>query len=102
MARLLLEPYPLTRPTYKAGNHKEDRLALQKQDAEFDRLVRLSEEARKLDLLAGRLFGHPVADGTAWYLIVKAKPFTLQWIPYLDAWQAPAYVLRGLRAADIR
>lgn len=102
MARLLMKPYPLTRPTYEAGNHKEDRLALQKQDTEFDRLMRLNEEARKLGLIVGRMIGFPVADGSAWYLVVKAKPFTLQWVPYMDAWQAQAYSIRGLRVGDIR
>lgn len=47
------------------------------------------------------MFSTPVADGAAWYIVVKRKPLTLQHVDYSDAWHAPAALIRGLRLSDI-
>jgi len=43
----------------------------------------------------------PVADGQAYYMVVKEQPLTLAWIPYGDAWQLPDAHLRGLNHRDL-
>ena len=48
------------------------------------------------------IFEHPVADSSAYYEVVSLKPLTLRFIPYMDKWNAPDYVIRGLRAEDIQ
>lgn len=104
MARLLKTPYPLTQPMHvdtRKGNYEEYKLACRKQEAEFAKLFKASEKVIEKGALVGRLFGFPIADGSAWYIITKAKPLTLQWVPYMDAWQAPTYVIRGLRTEDL-
>jgi hypothetical protein len=104
MARLLKKPYSLTQPKHADatnGNYKRYELDMQKQGTEFQKLFKASEKAQERGELVGQLFGHPIADGCAWYLVVKAKPLTLQWVPYMDAWEAPAYVIRGLRTEDL-
>jgi hypothetical protein len=34
--------------------------------------------------------------------VVKANPFTLQHIPFMDGYQIPAAHMRGLRLADVQ
>ena len=43
----------------------------------------------------------PMADSYAFYEVVKVQPLQLRWIPYMDKWKAPEYVIRGLKAKDI-
>lgn len=43
----------------------------------------------------------PIADGQAYYMVVKEQPLTLAWIPYGDAWQLPEAHLRGLAYQDL-
>ena len=47
------------------------------------------------------MFSTGVADGYAWYIVVKRKPLTLQHVDYMDGWHAPAALIRGLRLSDI-
>jgi hypothetical protein len=63
--------------------------------------LRLEETALKLIEARTTVFRHHVADGYAHYEVVKMAPLTLRHIPYLDGWEAPAYVIRGLRKQDI-
>lgn len=63
--------------------------------------LRLEETALKLVEARTTVFRHHVADGYAHYEVVKMAPLTLRHIPYLDGWEAPAYVIRGLRKQDI-
>ena len=42
-----------------------------------------------------------VADSYAYYEVAKLKPLQLVWIPYMDKWEAPAYVIRGLSTEDV-
>jgi len=48
------------------------------------------------------IWKHQIADGHAMYEIVKMSPLTLRLIPYGDAYEAPNYVIRGLRAKDVK
>jgi len=63
--------------------------------------LRLEETAMKLIEARTTVFKHQIADGYAYYEVVKMSPLTLRHIPYLDGWEAPAYVIRGLRKQDI-
>ena len=40
------------------------------------------------------------ADDGAYYIITRAEPLTVAWIPYCDAYRAPAPWIRGLRKED--
>jgi hypothetical protein len=51
--------------------------------------------------IVGGLVKWQVADGYAYYLVTKASPLTLQWVPFCDDYQVPAALIRGLRKADI-
>lgn len=42
-----------------------------------------------------------VADGGAYYLVVKEKPLTLQHIDFLDGYRAHPALIRGLTRDDI-
>jgi len=58
--------------------------------------VALKALAKRTDI-----WKHPIADGQAMYEIVKMRPLTLRLIPYGDAYEAPDYVIRGLRTKDV-
>tara|TARA_Y100000310_G_scaffold70576_1_gene66268 strand:+ start:1936 stop:2298 length:363 start_codon:yes stop_codon:yes gene_type:complete len=63
---------------------------------------RLEEEAFKA--LAKRalfIWQFEMADSGAYYEVVQLKPLQLRWIPYMDQWEAPAYVIRGIQTKDI-
>jgi len=62
---------------------------------------RMEETALKLVEARTTVFRHQVADGYAYYEVVKMAPLILRHIPYLDGYEAPAYVVRGLRKQDI-
>ena len=64
--------------------------------------LRLEETALKLIEARTHVFKHQIADGYAYYEVVHISPLTLRHIPYLDGWEAPDYVIRGLRAQDIK
>jgi hypothetical protein len=61
------------------------------------------EESRALKEMwdAGQLVACAVADGAAYYVVVKRRPLTLRWLPFGDAWCAPVAWLRGLRTEDL-
>jgi len=73
----------------------------EKNQAVFDKLCEKAAEAARQGKVIGRIVSFPVADGAAYYLVKKEKPFTLQWINVGDCWQVHAYTIRGLRVADI-
>jgi hypothetical protein len=73
-----------------------------------------AEDSKKLDAMyaesrkvfhaggvVGLMFHFPVADGRAIYRVVSEKPFTVEHIPFSDAWNANPILLRGLRKADV-
>lgn len=103
MAKLLKTPYPLVLPKFEYyPNLVAYRKAWQEHDNTFNELYDNSTKAEKNGELVGRLVGHPMGDGSAWYLVVKDKSLTLQWVPYSDCWTAPTAWVRGLRAGDIK
>lgn len=73
-------------------------------ETEAAELGRLMSESAKLPTgeIVGGVLALPYADGYAYYIVTKAKPLTLRWIPYCDAWQVPDVYIRGLRLEDVR
>jgi len=68
-----------------------------------DRAMRVLEDladALPKTEVVGRLAACSAGDGGAYYICVKAKPLTVAWIPYCDAYRAPAAWIRGLRRED--
>jgi len=68
-------------------------------------LEELYAKSNKLNLkgdLTGAMLKFPVADGYAFYQVVKAKPLQVMHIPYGDAWQVDGIMIRGLRVDDVR
>lgn len=63
---------------------------------DFTRLDKLLAEIPQ-----DRIVSFPVADGFALYFVYSEKPLVLQHIPYGDAWQVDAALIRGLRLSDI-
>ena len=51
--------------------------------------------------IVGAMLGWGRGDGTAWYIVTKARPLTLSWVPACDKWQVEDALIRGLRKADI-
>lgn len=67
-------------------------------------LQALQEESNRIKLsetIVGVVVQFPIADGYAWYRVIKQRPLTLQHIPICDAFQIPHPYLRGLRKSDI-
>ena len=62
---------------------------------------RAEKEAMETLEKRSTVFKHPVADGYAFYEVVKMNPLALCWIPYGDNWKAPAALIRGLTTSDI-
>jgi len=51
--------------------------------------------------IVGAILSWPVADGKAFYTVIREKPLTLQHIPYGDAWRVDPILIRGLRRDDV-
>jgi len=75
---------------------------LKRTEAMLQRLLAKSREAAADGEAAGIVLQFPVADGHAFYVVMKEKPLTLQHIPFSDAWQIPAAHVRGLTLRDVR
>lgn len=93
MAQLHKNPYPM--PT-----SKDWRLEFDLQCAEMARLRKVSAALPEGEIVGG-LIKLQVADDYAHYLVTKASPLTVQWVPYCDNYQASAPTIRGLNKADI-
>lgn len=52
--------------------------------------------------LVGELFCIPIADGHASYIVYNTKPLQLIHLPHGDGYDAPDYMTRGIRVADIQ
>lgn len=72
-------------------------------DEERAALEKLIEKSNGLTSgqIVGAVLGFPRGDGCAWYVVTKEKPLVLTWIPYGDAWQVEAALIRGLTKAGI-
>lgn len=74
---------------------------------------RLGNERKALDALraksdslpngeiVGAVVEFSVADGSAVYVVTKAKPLTLAHVPAFDGYKAHPALIRGLRIADV-
>jgi hypothetical protein len=51
--------------------------------------------------IVGGLIRFQVADGYAYYRVVKASPLTVEWVPFGDNYQVHPAMIRGLNKADI-
>lgn len=73
-------------------------------DALFDKLQEASTKAYESggDDVTGALISYPVADGKAWYRVIRSSPLVLQHIPFGDAWEVSEDQLRGLTVEDIK
>lgn len=97
MARLAATQYPLPPLDFsKPYDRNTD-----PQQIAFDRLMKLSDEAAAKNHPVGFMLSFPVADGHAHYLVTKAKPLTLQHVPYCDAYAIPQAHIRGLTMNDV-
>ena len=84
-------------------NCKEGESVYDLEEQKYDELTEKSKLATNNNLV-GHIFKHQIADGYAEYLIIEDKggeDITLQHIDLFDAYEAPVYVLRGLRREDI-
>lgn len=81
------------------GDFKEH---MRKEKASLDALISSSHGARPNGECLNFIWSSPVADGQAMYRVTSTAPLVLQHIPYGDAYQVPAPMIRGLRLADIQ
>ena len=102
MARLSATPYPWKwrEPEYDFPNITSFEEVLKQEQAALDALVRQSAELPPGQVV-GAVLSWPVADGQAFYLVIREKPLTLQHIPYGDAWRVDPVLIRGLRRDDV-
>jgi len=75
---------------------------LKRTEAMLQRLLAKSREAAADGKAAGIVLQFPVADGHAFYVVVKDKPLTLQHVPFGDGWRIPPAHVRGLTLCDVR
>tara|TARA_Y100000401_G_scaffold33739_1_gene25118 strand:- start:3069 stop:3332 length:264 start_codon:yes stop_codon:yes gene_type:complete len=70
---------------------------------EFENITEFEEQCEAYEKVEARttIWKFPMADSYAFYEVVKVQPLQLRWIPYMDKWKAPEYVIRGLKAKDI-
>ena len=70
---------------------------------EFENITEFEENCQAYEKVEARatIWKFPMADSYAFYEVVKVQPLQLRWIPYMDKWKAPEYVIRGLKAKDI-
>ena len=70
---------------------------------EFENITEFEENCQAYEKVEARatIWKFPTADSYAFYEVVKVQPLQLRWIPYMDKWKAPEYVIRGLRSKDI-
>ena len=59
------------------------------------------EQADLDEIGQDNIMSFPVADGSAYYMVVHENPLTLAWIPYGDAWQLTTPYLKGLNHEDL-
>ncbi len=52
--------------------------------------------------VVGGIISFPVADGHAYYQVVKEKPLQLAHVNFMDGWHANPITIRGLKLADVK
>ena len=68
--------------------------------AEYKKLTDVSDNLKPGEIV-GAILQFPAADSYALYRVSKERPLTVQHIPFGDAWQVDAALIRGLRRVDI-
>lgn len=61
-------------------------------------------EIERLDLEAigwENIMSFPIADGKAFYKVIKEQPLTLQHVPFGDAYEVYPALIRGLNFTDL-
>jgi hypothetical protein len=96
MARLSARAHP----DFERREDESFEAYLTRTQGALDRLLALSDALPEGEL-EGALVKFPVADGYAWYDVVKVKPLTLRHINFCDGYHAPLPLIRGLRVADV-
>ena len=66
-------------------------------------LIELMEASSKLpeDTILNAVVTFPMADGNAYYKVIKESPIVLEHLPVADAWEAVSPTIRGLTRDDI-
>ena len=72
----------------------------EKHEAMLDKLQTVSNSLPEGEVV-GAVLHWPVADGSAFYTVLKEKPLTVAHIPYGDQYQVDKIMIRGLNKADV-
>lgn len=75
---------------------------LDEQEGFIHDLLKKNQEIDADKSIVGYLLDFPVADESAYYLVVKEKPLTLAYIPVFDNYLAHPATIREFRAEDVR
>ena len=70
-------------------------------DSVYDEWDMDDQAFNKLCERALHVWKFPMADSNAYYEVLRLEPLQLQWIPFGDQHEAPAYAIRGLEKEDI-
>jgi len=97
MAKLDPNPYPGFED-YQGG---DSMTYIRQEQAKLEAIVKKSRNLPEGEVV-GALLSWPRGDGKALYVVTKAKPLTLQHVPYGDAWTVEPALIRGLTVADVR
>ncbi len=76
--------------------------SLDRSEKAMQRLLKESHKALAEGKSVGLIYQHPCGNGYAYYRVAKEKPFTVEHIPYLDAYRLPDPHERGLDIKDVR
>lgn len=74
--------------------------SVHEEDAALRKLLEYSDNLPDGEILGGVL-RFPRGDGAALYYVSKARPLTLQWVPFMDRWQVEDALIKGLDTADV-
>lgn len=109
MARLAKTAYPwpwYTRMLKHLELHKKGiypevdwKKEMDEESAALEALQKRSDKLKPGELVGG-LLSFPAGDGSAYYLIVKEQPLTVQWVPYGDHWHVDGMLIRGMNRVD--
>ncbi len=97
MAHLHKDPYP----GFKRGQNEGLDAYFERTQKKLLELSRRSAEQCRKEETEGVLLRFPVADGYAFYLVVKRHPLTLQHVPFGDAYEISDAHIRGLTLHDV-
>lgn len=73
---------------------------IKEESAALEKLQETSDKLKPGEIVGG-LLRFPVCDGSAFYVVTKEKPLTIQWVPYSDRWSINPMTLRGMKKADV-